>query len=251
MQENQKTTEKETETVLQEQADDTQDKVETKEVDTVQGEIQSEQPITQEQGEEIQTVAVIEDDKGKRKRRAVSATKVLVGTAVFAALAYAISFLEFPIFPASPFLKLDFSLVIILLCGFIYGPIAGISASAVKEGICALTKSSTGGVGELANFGTTIAFIIIPTVVYFYKKGFLTVALTLIAGCILQCAVAMLMNRYVNFPLFMGEGAKEVFDSLWYYVLGFNAIKTVVVSVMTVLLYKHISRFIKFVNSKF
>ena len=43
--------------------------------------------------------------------RAYSMTKVLAGSAIFAALAYLVSFLEFPVFPAAPFLKLDFSAV--------------------------------------------------------------------------------------------------------------------------------------------
>ena len=41
----------------------------------------------------------------------IGVTKKLVGTAVFAALSFVVSFLEFPIFPATGFLKLDFSAV--------------------------------------------------------------------------------------------------------------------------------------------
>ena len=39
----------------------------------------------------------------------ITTTKRIVGTACFSALAFVISFIEFPIFPAAGFLQLDFS----------------------------------------------------------------------------------------------------------------------------------------------
>jgi riboflavin transporter FmnP len=181
----------------------------------------------------------------QQPKNTMSNTKRIVGTAVFAALSYAVSFLEFPIFPMASFLKLDFSAVFIALCAFIFGPIFGISACAVKEFICFITKSSTGGVGEIANFIVISGYIIIPSVVYCYRKGLKTVIVTLIIGCVVQVALSLLANRFVNFPLFMGDGAKSAFESLWIFVLLFNLIKSVAVSIITILLYKRISKFIK------
>lgn len=172
-------------------------------------------------------------------------TKTLVGTGVFAALAFAISFLEFPIFPAAGFLKLDFSLTFVLLAGFVFGPVSGITVSAVKELLRFVIGSSTGGIGEIANFIVTAAFIIVPTVTYVYKKKFWTVVVTLVAGCILLAGAAMLANRFINFPLFMGNAAEAVFNKLWYYVLLFNLIKGAAVSILTILLYKKVSTLIK------
>lgn len=172
-------------------------------------------------------------------------TKKLAGTGVFAALAFAVSLLEFPIFPAARFLQLDFSLVFILLAGYIFGPVSGITVSAVKELLRFAIGSGTGGVGEVANFIVTAAFIIVPTVVYKYKKGFPTVIITLSIGCVLEVLAALVANRFINFPLFMGEGAKEAFASLWHFVLWFNAIKSVAVSALTLILYKKVSYLIK------
>lgn len=180
----------------------------------------------------------------------IGVTKKLVGTAVFAALSFVVSFLEFPIFPATGFLKLDFSAVFTTLAGFIFGPVSGVAVCAIKELICFFTKSSTGGVGEIANFIVTTGYILIPTVVYKYRKGIKTVILTLLAGCIVQVGLALLANRFVNFPLFMGDSAKAVFDSVWYYVLLFNLIKTVSISILTILLYKRVSHLIKSIGEK-
>lgn len=174
-----------------------------------------------------------------------SKTKILAGSAVFAALAYLVSFLEFPLFPAAPFLKLDFSNVFVLLGGFMFGPAAGAAISAVKELICFLTKSSTGGVGEIANFLLTCSFILVPTVAYRFKKGFAWVCAYLACGVVLQTGAGLLVNRFINFPLFMGASAAQMFADLWQFVLFFNLVKGAAIALVTVLLYKHVSRLFK------
>ena len=83
--------------------------------------------------------------------------------------------------------------------------------------------------------------MIVPTLVYRYKKGLPTVVWTLAVGVVLQIGAALISNRFVNFPLFMGEGAAEMFAALWWYVVLFNLIKGVAVSLITLLLYKRIS----------
>lgn len=182
--------------------------------------------------------------------KAVSVTKKIAGCAVFAALAYIISFLEFPIFSAAGFLKMDFSNVFIAVSGFAFGPISGVAVAAAKELLCFVTKSSSGGIGEIANFIVTTGFILLPTIVYRYKKGVKAVIITLLFGCVITTGLALIMNRFVTFPLYMGEGAAEGFASLWSFVMLFNLIKSVSVSVITILLYKRISYIIKAIGEK-
>lgn len=160
---------------------------------------------------------------------------------MFSALAFVISLLEFSIFPATNFLKLDFSWVFILLAGFICGPISGIICCAIKELLRFLIYSQTGGIGELANFIVCVGFIIIPSVVYLYRKGIKVVIISLIIGAVVEICLALLSNRFVLFPLYMKDSAKEVFNSVWYYIVLFNMIKTVVISLITFFVYKRIS----------
>ena len=160
--------------------------------------------------------------------------------ALLTALAYVVTFLEFPVFPAAPFLQLDFSNVFVLLGGYLYGPLAAILISLLKECL-SLLDSGTNFVGEVANFLINFAFFIVPTVVYRYKKGLKWVIPMLAAGTLLQVAASLPVNRYINFPLFMGEAAASYFAGLWWYVLLFNLIKGVAVSAVTVLLYKRVS----------
>lgn len=176
----------------------------------------------------------------RAKRRKLFSASGIAKLAMLSALAFAVSYLEFPIFPAAPFLQMDFSLVFVLLGGFLYGPAAAIVISGIKECLRLFT-SGTAGVGELANFIVTVSFVIVPTLVYRFKKGLPVVIITLAVGCFLEIGVSLLTNRYINFPLFMGEGAAAQFELLWWYVLLFNLIKSVAVSLVTVLLYKRIS----------
>ena len=164
--------------------------------------------------------------------------------AMFVALAFGVSFLEFPIFPATPFLQFGFGNVFILLISFLLGPLEGVIVCVLKESLRLLT-SGTGGVGEIANMLATTSYILFPAIVYQRKKGLKVVIFALLIGCILGTSGALLVNRFINFPLYMGAGALQAFQQFFFFILAFNLIKTVSVSLLTVLLYKRISNVLK------
>lgn len=172
-------------------------------------------------------------------------TRTIATLAMLTALGYGLSWLEFPLFPAAPFLKLDFSTFVTLFGGYMFGPLGAIVIEGIKQLLIWGTKSTTGGVGEVANFIMATSFVIVPTVLYRFKKGRGWVALGLVCGCVCQIAGSLLCNRYINFPLFVGDKAAGMFASLWGYVLAFNAIKSVAVSALVFLLYKKLSFLLK------
>jgi riboflavin transporter FmnP len=161
--------------------------------------------------------------------------------AVFVALSYVVSWIEIPI--VEPF-KLDFGNVFILLVAFLFGPVEGVVVCALKEAL-RMIGSSSGGVGELANMLVTCSYILVPSLVYRFKKGLKWVIPCLVAACLIATATALLTNRFINFPLYMGDGAAAAFENLFWVIVGFNLGKTVAVSVVTVLLYKRLSNFLK------
>ena len=167
-----------------------------------------------------------------------SAKKIALA-GIFTALGYAISFLEFPIFGATPFLKFDFSFSILLIGAFMLGPLLGEISIVIQQAL-RLPFSSSGGVGELANFIVATCFIFVPSLIYHFKKGLPTVFISLFIGTVLQVFAALLTNRYILFPLYMGNGASSVFKDVFYYIVAFNFIKCVVNSAITLLLYKRL-----------
>ena len=186
----------------------------------------------------------------------VFTSKNIAGMAVFSAISFIVYLIEIPIFASTPasFLKLDLSNVFVMIAGFMYGPIPALIVSLIKE-LIHIPIGGTGGVGEFANIILTTCYILIPSVVYKKKKGLKIVIITLILGCIIQSGISLLVNRFINFPFFL-EGVPFVpttasdsfFFSIWYYVLIFNIIKSVVISIITILIYKKTSYLFKKIN---
>ena len=182
----------------------------------------------------------MEEKKVDLKKR--FSAKRLALIAVFVALSYVVSLFDFPIFPAVPFLKLDFGNVFILLIAFLLGPIEGVIVCVVKESFRMIGGTV---VGELANMMITCSFILVPAVVYQFKKGLKWVVPCLAIACVIATGVALLTNRFINFPLYMGAGAAAVFAESFWFILAFNLVKTVAISILTLLLYKRLSNFLK------
>lgn len=162
-------------------------------------------------------------------------------TAVFAAVAFGVSWLDFPIFPPVPFLKLDFSFAIMLLAAYIIGPLGGEVVVMVTFAL-GLTKSQTAMVGEFANLIMAQFFVVLPAVAYKFRRKFSTVIISLSAATVAISAIGLLTNRFLLFPLYMGEGAAEFFAGVWYFIVAFNAIKGVSNAIITVLLYKRLKK---------
>lgn len=189
----------------------------------------------------------------KRSLKARFTAKRLAFMAVFVALSYAVSFLEIPMaFLGAPFLKLDFGNVFIVLISFLLGPLEGVLVCLMKEGLRCLSSTSMCA-GELANFLITSSYLLLPSIVYQYRKTLRVVIFTLSASCLIATGMALLSNRILIFPAFAlllggdiyGMTVQEAFSAFWVALLVFNLIKTVAVGVATMLLYKRLSNFLK------
>jgi riboflavin transporter FmnP len=168
--------------------------------------------------------------------------KTLAKLGIFTALSYVLTFFEFPIFPATPFLKLDFSNLFVLIGGFSLGTVHGVIILVVKETLC-LIKSST-VVGQLANVIIGLCYALIPLLLYGGKKTFKRALIGLIIGSITMSLASLPVNRYINFPLY---GAPDsAFLSLWGYVFAFNLIKAISLSILTIILYKKVKGLLNF-----
>lgn len=173
-------------------------------------------------------------------------TRRIALMAIFVALSFVVSLLSFPVFPVSPvpFLELDFGNVFILLISFLLGPWEGVLVCVLKETFRILA-GSTGGVGEFANMLMTSSYILLPSIMYQYRKGIKTVVLTLIGACLIGTVAALTINRFITFPLYLGEGAAAVFKEGFWFIVAFNLIKTAAIGFLTLLLYKRLSNVLK------
>ncbi|SFR73524.1 ECF transporter S component [Anaeromicropila populeti] len=127
-------------------------------------------------------------------------TKQLVIIAMLAALSYVLQLLHLP-FKYLGFLEFEFSDIPAIVAGFVYGPLVGIMIEMIKNLIKGITATTTGGVGEIANFIISVAYIY-PTCYLFRKlKGRGKYSVPFITGVISMSVVGILMNYFLMIPL--------------------------------------------------
>lgn len=212
-----------------------------------------ERPAASEEEEPAEEKPLTRGEKAKAVLREHFSAPRLAYVALFTAFAYVVTFLEFPIFPATPFLKLDFSNVFFLIEGFIFGPVEAIVSIGIKECL-SLIDSQTAGVGELANFIMSTAYILVPAIAYRFLKGRKWVSLFLVTACIVQIGASMLVNRYINYPFYgslFGFDGVAMFGNTWLFVLLFNLIKSVAIGLLVFIVYKPLSKLIRMTDMRF
>lgn len=105
-----------------------------------------------------------------KQRSTTFTTKEMVTIGLLAGLAYVLMFLRLP-FKYLGFLEIEFSDIPAVFAALQFGPFAGVIVELVKNLIKALTATTTGTVGELANFIISIAYVIPVGILYKLKKG--------------------------------------------------------------------------------
>ena len=186
-------------------------------------------------------------------------TRRVTITAMFGAIATILMFFELPIPFMPPFLKFDPSSVPILIGSFILGPAAGVVMVFIKAFVH-FFSSTTGGVGELADFIITSSFVVTAALVYrrFHtKKGAI---MACVAGTVAIAFAGVLANKFLILPFYSTVMPLEaifkmcaavnplIVDTnsyLFFGVLPFNILKGVAVSLLTFPVYKKLSSHIR------
>lgn len=166
-----------------------------------------------------------------------------VKVSLLVGVAFILMFIELPIIPIFPWLKMDISDVPALMGAFAFGPLTGILIEFLKVVMhFLLTGSSTGGVGEVANFMIGVSFVAPAAFIYWRNKSKKTAILGMIVGLIAMEVVAIVANIYFLLPVYgMKMAPAELMEYVTIGLLPFNTVKGVVLSVLTYMLYKKIS----------
>jgi riboflavin transporter FmnP len=185
--------------------------------------------------------------------------KKLVTLALFSAISAILMYFEFPMPFMPPFLKLDLSGVAILIAAFMFGPSYAIAVVTVKDLVHLMTTTS-GGVGQLADFIMMSCFAVTASLVYLKRKDKTHALLGCVLGTLVLTVTAIIANYFILIPFYAKIMPIEaivsacnalnpmITDMSGYYIYGvlpFNLIKGTVLSVITVLCYKKLSVIIK------
>ena len=199
----------------------------------------------------------------------IFATKNLVLMAIFSALAAVLMLLEFPLpFIAPSFYEIDLSEIPVLIGSFIMGPVAGVIIEAVKILLTLLIRGTdTAYVGELANFIIGCCFIVPAGVIYKKNKTKKSALIGIATGTMLMAVTGVVINYAILIPFYvkafgmpldlildMGAKINPLISNKWTFVLicvaPFNIVKGIIDSLITALVYKRISTFIKGIGNK-
>ena len=174
------------------------------------------------------------------REKTVRLAKMGMLVAISVVLVY---FIHFPIFPAVAFLEYDPADIPILIGTFAFGPVAGVLLTIVTSVVQGVTVSAASGAyGIIMHRIATSVLVIVAGVIYKFNKTRKGAVIALICGTAAM-AVVMIGANLIITPLFMGVPRSMVWD-LMPFIVGFNAIKAGINSIVTFFLYKRISGFL-------
>ena len=180
--------------------------------------------------------------------------------AMFSAIAAVLMLIEIPLFFAPSFYEIDLSEIPILICTFYLGPVAGVVCEFLKILLKLMIKgTSTAYVGDFANFFVGCALVLPASIIYHAKKTRKMAIIGLIAGTAVMTIFGSFFNAVYMLPKFsqlfgmpmdviigMGTAVNGAINSVstlvLFAVVPFNLLKGVLVSFLTLLLYKRVEK---------
>lgn len=185
--------------------------------------------------------------------------RMLAMIAMLSAVSFILAFVEFPV-PLSPsFARMDLSDFPALIGTFAFGPTAGLLIELVKNAL-QLISTSTGGIGELANFLMGGSYVFIAGIIYKSHKTKPTAWLSCIIASFAMGIVGAVTNYFILLPVFeqfmpleqviASFGAfipfiKTKLDVVLYNAFPFNFLKGLVIAIFTMLVYKKLTPILK------
>lgn len=174
-------------------------------------------------------------------------TKKMTTMALLCALSYLAMFISRflpPLFAAFPFLKYDPKDAIIVIGGFLYGPMSAFVISLTVSLIEMVSVSGTHIVGCIMNIASTCAFACTASVIYTKFRSLKGGSVGLLLGTVCASAAMMILNYFLT-PLYTGMPREAVAALLIPAILPFNIIKSVLNSALVLLIYKPVVRILR------
>lgn len=180
-------------------------------------------------------------------------TKNLVLISLLSAVAYVLMLLHFPI-KFIGFLELEFSDVPAIIGGILYGPAVGVIIELIKNLIKAITATTTGGVGELANFVICSSFVLPASILFRRMKGKGRALVPFGVATISMVVVGALINYFIMVPLYakvfggmdavinlssqMIPAIKDLGTIVIFGITPFNIVKGIILGIVSYYIYK-------------
>lgn len=195
------------------------------------------------------------------KKGKVFSTNTMTKVAILSAISYILMFIAVPIPGIFPdFLKIDISDLPAIFGGLSLGPVAGFAIVLIKNLFQAMTASTTAWIGEFANLLIGGSYVIIVSLIYRQKRNLKGLIMGFVLGTIAMILVGCLTNYYMLLPFYgkimpmeaiinMGNIINPNVTDLKTFVIWmiapFNLFKAVLISLITLPLYKKMEALLK------
>ncbi|MBR6315482.1 MAG: ECF transporter S component [Lachnospiraceae bacterium] len=189
----------------------------------------------------------------------MSKTRNLAMVGMLSAVSFILMFLETPIPLMPSFIKLDVSELPALIGAFAMGPIEGVAICLIKN-LIHLLKTSTGGVGELANFLLGAVFVFTAGLIYKKMKNRKGAIIASLAGAVAMGVFSVPINYFITYPFYTNfmpmeaiigayqaiySGVSTLIGCLLVFNMPFTICKGLLDVLITFLVYKRLSPIIK------
>ncbi|MBQ3791403.1 MAG: ECF transporter S component [Lachnospiraceae bacterium] len=214
----------------------------------------------------VMTIAVVYERIVRKKNggtERILSTRKIVVVGIFSAISLILFLLDFPVFFAPAFYRIDFSELPALIAAFAYGPVAGVLIELIKILLKLCIKgTSTAFVGELANFVIGVSFLLPAAMLYEFRKTKNMALISCLVGTLCMTAFGTFFNAVYLLPAFatlygmpmdaiIGMGSainasiRDVTTFVFFAVAPINLLKGGLDSLITVLVYKKLRPFLK------
>lgn len=178
----------------------------------------------------------------------MSSTKKLTTIAILSALAMVLNLLiQFPIMPTVSFLSYDPKDIIIVIAGFIYGPLTSFLMSL----LCSFLEIVFRGgnlLDVLMNVISTCTFACIAATIYKYQHTKKGAILGLTCG-VIGSTVSMTLWNYIITPIYYQMPRSAVVSMLLPGIIPFNILKCTLNAALAMVIYKPLVKALR--NSQF
>ena len=172
------------------------------------------------------------------KRGNMISTRTLVVMSILSAISYLLMFIQAPIPGIFPdFLKIDLSDIPAIFGGMSLGPLVGFGIVVVKNVLQAITATTTGGIGEFANILIGGSYVMI--LCYSYKRS------GDLKGVLIGFVLGTISMTIIGLGSAINPQVHDLFTFVIWMIAPFNVLKAVIISLVTLPLYKKMGNIIK------
>ena len=175
-----------------------------------------------------------------------SKTNFIVKVGAFSAIAFVLQMIgSWMQIKVSGFLEVEFSDLPAIIISLAMGPWAGVCVELIKN-LLHCTMTSTGFIGEAANFAVNGVFVFICGIIYKHNKTKKGAMISLSVATVGMSVASIFTNLFIMLPLYLkGTPFAVKLNLTLTTIVPFNLVRGAVLSIITIVIYKRISRILK------